>query len=73
MISIIAFLRSINGVFVPKSPLDNPVFADIYASIMENPYSDPENDRKNLRNDMVRIGTDFKKATRMAKEMLNIK
>ena len=72
MNSIITFVRSLNGVFAPKSPLDNPEFAKFYASIMENPYSDPKNDRINLRNDMVRFGGDFKKATRMAKEMLNV-
>ena len=66
------FLRNLNGVFVPKSPLDNSVFADLYSSIMENPYSDPRNDKKNLRNDMVRFGADFKRATGMAKEMLNV-
>ena len=72
MKSIIRFMRSLNGVFEPKSPLDNPAFAEFYASIMENPYSDPKNDRINLRNDMVRFGSDFKKATKMAKEMLNV-
>ena len=72
MKSIIRFIRSTNGVFAPKSPMDNPAFAEFYASIMENPYSDPNNDRINLRNDMIRFGSDFKKATKMAKEMLNV-
>jgi len=70
--SIIRFFCSLNGVFAPKSPLDNPEFAEMYASIMEMSRSDPKNDRINLRNDMVRLGNDFKKATRMAKEMLNV-
>jgi len=72
MKSIIMFIRSFNGAFEPKSPLDNPAFAEFYASIMENPYSDPKNDKINLRNDMVRFGGDFKKATKIAKEMLNV-
>ena len=72
MKSIIRFLRSTNGVFAPQSPMDDPEFAEIYASIMKYPYSDPKNDRINLRNDMVRFGSDFKKATKMAKEMLNV-
>ena len=72
MKSIITFMRSLNGVFEPRSPMDNPVFADFYASVMENPYADPKNDRINLRNDMVRFGADFKKATKMAKEMYNV-
>ena len=69
---IIQFFGSLNGVFAPKSPMDNPAFADYYASIMKNPYSDPENDRKNLKGDMERVCGDFKKATAMAKEMLNV-
>jgi len=73
MKSIIRFFYSLNGVFAPKSPLDNPAFAEMYASIMNNPHLDPENDRKNLRNDMANFGADFKKATLMAKEMLNVK
>ena len=72
MNSILRFLRNTNGVFAPKSPKDDPEFADVYVSIMENPYLDPKNDRINLRNDIVRFGADFKKATRMAKEMLNV-
>jgi len=71
MKSIIRFFSSLNGVFLPKSPLDNPVFAEIYASIMENPCLGTEDDRKNLRNDMAMFGADFKKATRMAKEKIN--
>ena len=72
MKSIIRFFYSLNGVFAPKSPLDNPVFAEMYASIMEKPMLDPADDRKNLRNDMANFGADFKKATAMAKEMLNV-
>jgi len=72
MKSIFRFFYSTNGVFAPKSPLDNPEFAETYASIMENPYLDPANDRTNLRNDMLKIGADFKKATIAAKQMLNV-
>ena len=72
MNSIIKFIRKTNGVFAPKSPMDDPEFADIYLSIMENPYLDPRNDRVNLRNDIAMFGSDFKKATMMAKEMLNV-
>jgi len=70
--SVVRFFYSLNGVFAPKSPLDNPVIAEFYVSVMNNPYLDPENDRKNLRNDMVLFGADFKKATGMAKEMFNV-
>ena len=73
MKGVIEFLRSLNGVFAPRSPMDNPALAEIYASIMKNPYLGADNDRKNLRNDMVNFGSDFKKATAMAKEMLNVK
>ena len=73
MKGVIGFLRSLNGVFAPRSPMDNPAFAEMYASIMENPCLGTDNDRKNLRNDMVNFGLDFKKATTTAKEMLNVK
>ena len=74
MKGIISFLRSTNGVFAPQSPMDDPEFAEIYASIMKYPFMDTSNEsiKQSLRGDMARFGNDFKKATRMAKEMLNV-
>ena len=69
MKSIIRFMRSTNGVFAPKSPMDNPVFAEMYASIFD---TSDESIKRSLRNDMVAFGSDFKKATKMAKEMLHV-
>ena len=74
MKGIIGFLRSLNGVFAPRSPMDNPAFAEMYASIMNMDLSlDSRSIKKSLRNDMAAFGSDFKKATATAKEMLNTK
>jgi len=72
MKSILDFLYRTNGVFAPKSPLDNPAFAEYYASIMD--LSSPSNQsiKKSLRGDMERFGADFKKVTAMAKDLLNV-
>ena len=72
MKSIIRFFCSLNGVFAPKSPLDNPAFAEFYASIMDESSTDNKSIKESLRGDMARFGADFKKATAMAKEMLNV-
>jgi len=72
MKSIIRFLRSTNGVFAPKSPMDNPAFADFYASVMDVKSTNSHDIKRSLRGDMAAFGADFKKATRMAKEMLNV-
>ena len=66
MKAIIRFIQSTNGVFAPKSPMDNPAFADFYASIFD---TSNESIKRSLRNDMAAFGGDFKKATKMAKEM----
>ena len=72
MKSIISFFRSLNGVFAPKSPLDNPVFADFYASVMDVTSTNSHDIKRSLRNDMAAFGADFKKVTKMAKEMYNV-
>ena len=72
MKSIIRFFYSLNGVFAPKSPLDNPALAEMYASIMNISSPDSRDIKKSLRGDMARVGNDFKKATQMAKDMLNV-
>ena len=72
MKSIIRFMRSLNGVFEPKSPLDNPAFADFYASIMDVTSTNSRDIKKSLRNDMAAFGADFKKVTKMAKELYNV-
>ena len=69
MKSLIRFMRSTNGVFVPKSPMDDPEFAKMYASIFD---TSNESIKRSLRGDMAAFGSDFKKATQMAKEMLNV-
>jgi len=69
---IIQFFGSLNGVFAPKSPMDNPAFAEMYADIMDISSPNNESIKKSLRGDMARFGADFKKATAMAKEMLNV-
>jgi len=70
---LIKFLISLNGVFAPKSPLDHPVFSDMYSSIMDISSVNSRVIKKSIRNDMAAFGSDFKKATGMAKEMLNVK
>jgi len=72
MKSIFNFLISLNGVFAPKSPLDHPVFSEMYSSIMDVSSVNSRAIKKSLRNDMAAFGSDFKKATGMAKEMLNV-
>jgi len=52
--------------------LDNPAFAEFYASIMDESSTDNKSIKESLRGDMARFGADFKKATAMAKEMLNV-
>ena len=71
MKSIFRFFYSTNGVFAPKSPLDNPAFSEFYASMMNVSSPDNQSIKNSLRGDMARFGADFKKATAMAKDMLN--
>jgi len=72
MKSIIMFFQSLNGVFVPKSPMDNPAFADFYASVMDVKSTNSRDIKRSLRNDMAAFGADFKKVTKMAKELYNV-
>ena len=68
------FIRSINGAFAPKSLSDNPTFAEMHASVMDMDLSlNNRSIKKSLRNDMAAFGSDFKKATAMAREKLNTK
>jgi hypothetical protein len=60
-------MRSLHGVFEPKSPLDNPVLAALDTS-----FYGIEHDRANLKNDMAIFGSDFKKVTKKAKKEMNI-
>jgi hypothetical protein len=52
--------------------MDNPAFADFYASVMDVKSTNSQDIKRSLRNDMAAFGSDFKKATKMAKEMLNV-
>lgn len=63
-------MRSLNGAFESKS--SNPALADVYASILDTSFYGCEHDRVNLRNDMAIFGSDFKEATRKAKEEVKI-
>ena len=67
MRTIISFIRSLNGVFAPKTPLDNPAFAEIYASIMDMPSNNGHDIKRALRKDFAMFGSDFKKVTKIAK------
>ena len=69
---VLRFLRNTNGVFAPKSPKDDPEFADFYASIINVTSTNSHDIRRSLRNDMAAFGSDFKKVTMMAKEMYNV-
>ena len=72
METVIKFFRDLNGVFQPRSPYDNPAFAEMYASIMDVRSTNSHDIKKSLRNDMAAFGADFKKVTKMAKEMHNV-
>jgi hypothetical protein len=66
MKAIIRFICCLNGVFEPKSPMDSPEYDP-----MMDISLDSRDIRKSLKRDMAAFGSDFKKATKMAKQLIN--
>jgi hypothetical protein len=68
MENITRFIKSLNGVFLPKKPIDDPLLLNMGYLLRNLDYIGIGQDRINMKNDIARFGYNFKNSTKKVKQ-----